>query len=563
MYSDKPTVRILTALLAAHGVRRVVVCAGSRNAPLVHTLCSCPDLECLPAVDERSACFEAAGLVQASGEPAAVCVTSGSALLDAAPAVCEAYYQELPLVLISADRPSAWIDQRDGQTMRPRGALGNVVRCQVNLHETGDAAHCERLVNEALLAARGPVPGPVHINVPLDEPLFGCTAPDLPRVRVMARENAAFLRLSAAAEAELEAAERILVAVGQMPPDPEVRALLAACAEGGMVVSAEHLANAASRSDAGIVTLTDMILATADADTQELLAPDLVVTVGGHMVGKRLKLFLRGRDGVSHWHVGAGAELPDVFRHLTRHVQTDAADFLRRLAGLARRRRGGAPSAFRRTWLGRQDAIRALLEGPLLREEAGFSDLAVMGAFLRSLPAGRALHLGNSMPVRNAQCFGLPEDTRVYGNRGVNGIDGSLSAALGNALACGRTLYCLIGDLSFFYDGNALWRDSLPAGLRVLLFNNGGGNIFRSLPGLDSPHRDAIAGSNSLSAAGRCRDHGLEYHAARSMPEALAGIRALHDAAGPCLLEVFTDPDVCVAALRHLTRSLAARMPRP
>ncbi len=561
MYSDKLTARTLTALLAAHGVRRVVVCAGSRNAPLVHTLCSCPELECLPAVDERSACFEACGLAQASGEPAAVCVTSGSAMLDAAPAVCEAYYQELPLVLITADRPDAWIDQRDGQTMRQPGALAGIVRCQVSLPENNDAAFCQRLINMALLACRGPVPGPVHINVPLDEPLFGASEPALPRVHVMAREERAHLELSAEALAELEAAGRILIVAGQLPPDPEVRALLDACADSGMVVSAEHLANAASRSSTGIVTLTDMLLGTVCGEMLAHFAPDLVITVGGQMVGKRLKLFLRGLEDLRHWHVGAGEELPDVFRHLTRHVRTNAADFLRLLVTVAKRRKDGGASVFQKAWLGSQDRMRGMLRGPLFDTLTGFSDLSVMAAFLRSLPSGRALHLANSMPVRNAQCFSLPEDTLVYGNRGVNGIDGSLSAALGNALVCGRPLYCCIGDLSFFYDANALWRDSLPASLRILLFNNGGGCIFRSLPGLDSPHRAIIAGSNTLSAASRCRDHGIAYQAARDMAGARAGIAALHNARGPALLEVFTDPDVCVSALHGLTRTLAACMP--
>ena len=188
MYSEKKSVLQLVSLLVAHKIRRAIVCAGSRSSPLAQTLAACPNIETYPCVDERSGAFEAIGLMQATGEPVAICVTSGSALMDASPAVAEACYQELPLVVLSADRPAAWIDQRDGQTMRQAGALQNMVRCSVDLPgQDGpeEEWHRNRLINMALAAARGPVPGPVHINVPLTEPLFAFTARELPKERVL------------------------------------------------------------------------------------------------------------------------------------------------------------------------------------------------------------------------------------------------------------------------------------------------------------------------------------------------------------------------------------------
>ncbi len=559
MYSDKIQVRQVVAALRAHGIRRAVLCAGSRNAPLNHSVASCPDFSCHPGIDERSACFEALGMAQVTGEPVAVCVTSGSALLNAAPAVCEAFYQEVPLVLVSADRPGAWIEQRDGQTMRQFGALAACVRHQISVPETGDAAHAERMLNEALLACRDPVPGPVHINLPLEEPLFSFTAPQLPHIRLIHRENKYRLSLSDDTLQELAKARKILLVAGQMPPDGAMPALVRTCAEKGLVVAAEHLSNltAAPDSHPGVISLADLILATADDSARTALAPDLVITVGGHIVSKRLKAFLRSLPSLCHWHTGAGPELPDLFRCLTRHVQTNARDFLHLLAGLSDLGAHSDP-AFLSAWTGAHTRLAGLVNGPLPFMCAGFSDITVMAALIHSLPEGCGLHLANSTPVRNAQYFKLPPGTCVFCNRGVNGIEGTLSTALGNARVLDAPVYCCIGDLSFHYDKNALWRDDLPHNLRIVLFNNGGGSIFRSLPGLDSPFRDRfIAGHNTMDARALSHDAGLEYMAAHNLNDLEAGLHNLHRARGPALLEVFTDSDLCASGVKTLIRALA------
>ena len=221
MYSENKSVLQLVSLLVAHRVRRAIVCAGSRSSPIAQSLAACPDIETFPCVDERSAAFEALGIMQVTGEPVAMCVTSGSALMDASPAVAEAYYQELPLILISADRPMAWIDQKDGQTMRQANALERVVRCEVNLPSQDGPEedwHRNRLINEALLKATGPVPGPVHINVPLAEPLFGFGATELPlerSVRVVRPEGFA---LPDELAGKWQESRRVLIVCGQMRP---------------------------------------------------------------------------------------------------------------------------------------------------------------------------------------------------------------------------------------------------------------------------------------------------------------------------------------------------------
>ncbi|WP_349832911.1 2-succinyl-5-enolpyruvyl-6-hydroxy-3-cyclohexene-1-carboxylic-acid synthase, partial [Bacteroides fragilis] len=190
MYSDKKNILQLVALLRAHGVTKVVLCPGSRNAPIVHTLAGHPDFTCYSVTDERSAGFFAIGLALQGGTPAAVCCTSGTALLNLHPAIAEAYYQKVSLVVISADRPAAWINQMDGQTLPQPGVFRSLVKKSVDLpeiHTDEDEWYCNRLLNEALLELNHHGKGPVHINVPVSEPLFQFTAESLPEVRVITR----------------------------------------------------------------------------------------------------------------------------------------------------------------------------------------------------------------------------------------------------------------------------------------------------------------------------------------------------------------------------------------
>ncbi len=556
MYSDNALVREVVALAQAHSIRHAIVCAGSRNAPLAHSFAACPGIEAVECVDERSAAFEALGLAEALQEPVIVCVTSGSAMLDASPAIAEALYQEIPLILISADRPSCWIDQRDGQTMHQAYALKDFVRCSVQLPESGNIDHANRLINMAYLAAKGPVPGPVHINVPIDEPFFSCTTPELPDPRVLHVERASSCELGADACDELLSARKILIAAGQMPADADTAVLLERLAKAGVVVVAEHLANLPPRS--GAVSLADAALAVLDDDEKQKLAPDLVITIGGHIVSKRFKRFIRSLGSCSHWHTGLDEKAaPDVFLHLTRLVRAGTKPLLSALEKVLAGREVPLDGSFFSAWHKAQESLESKVQAYFADEALPFSDLVCMAHFFNTVPEGSYLHLANSSPVRNAQFFQLPENTHVFCNRGVNGIDGSLSAALGNARASKRPVFCLIGDLSFFYDSNALWRQSLPGNLHILLFNNGGGNIFRTLPGLDSPYRDTfIAGRNAFSAFDQARQAGLAYASAQNAAELDRELPGFVSGQKASLLEVFTNAETCARAQKDLLSAI-------
>ena len=497
MYCNKENVNILTALLVAHGVRHAVVCPGSRNSAIVHNFNECPFIQCYPVTDERSAGFYAMGMAQALKQPVVVCVTSGTALLNLAPAIAEAFYQHIPLVAISADRPQQWIDQLDGQTLPQSDALRRFVKKAVSLPEPHDAEekwYCNRLVNEALLAAmRG---GPVHINVPITEPLFEYSVDELPAERKIAYAAADMspATLSHVTRMFLSATRPMLISGQPMNP------------------------------------LLDEAVSIVGDD--EEYVPDFVLYIGGSIVSKRLKRFLR--KAKETWVVNNTGEIADTFMNLTHVFQGDGeavADHIRFMMVME-------PHPFIQKW----DDLLARIRLQAESYEPAYSELAAVKYFEHYV-GDAEVHYANSSAIRLANSFAQHP---VWCNRGVNGIEGSLSTAAGFSCVTDKRVYCVIGDLSFFYDQNALWNQNLQGNFRILLLNNGCGGIFNMLPGLEqSPARDQyVAAAHHTSAEGICQQNDIVYISASDMPQLHAGIDTLLNIESdrPVLLEVFTDP---------------------
>lgn len=558
MYSDKDNILQLVALIRAHRIKNVVVCPGSRNAPIVHTLVSCPDFQCHSVTDERSAGFFALGLAQKSGFPAAVCCTSGTALLNLHSAVAEAFYQKIPLLVISADRPAGWIGQMDGQTLPQPGVFGSLVRKSVTLPEPSDEEekwYCNRLINEALLEMEHRGCGPVHINVPVSEPLFQYTVQELPEVREIQRYSVSRIRQLFRRYRNTE--QKVMLVIGQQEVAFVDDDVLDGLAEKNIVVLAEHLAN--EQYD-GIITNFDEILYARPDDAD--LAPDLVITVGGHIVSKRLKQFLRKVHPAQHWHVSPDGEVADTFRCLTAVIEAYTDEiFMACRDGVEL---PGSCKEFREYW---NKSSAEVKEKAKKFTKFAFSDLGVMKAFLKKMPAWSVLHLANSSAVRNAQLFPLPENTRVCCNRGTSGIDGSLSTAVGFAAGMDdeeeeenrRLNFLVIGDLSFFYDMSGLWNSYVNPYLRILLINNGGGELFRLLPGLKDAKDSLmyVAGTHQTNAEGIASSLGVTYLKARSneeLKEALVQFTSKKSL--PMLLEVMTDKEASADVFRAYYHNL-------
>lgn len=510
MLSSNPLITETLALLLRHGIHDIVLCPGSRNAGIVHSICRVPDFRTYTATDERSAGFMAIGLADALRDTAdrgvAVVVTSGSALANLYPAACEAFYRHVPVAFVSADRPAAWIGQMDGQTMPQAGALGAMTMMNVSL-PGHDLWHANRLLNEALLCCTARRPqGPVHINIPIEEPIYDFTTPRLPEARAirLCRDIGECFALPGggaenSSETSVDEHGRIpqLIVCGQLRPEEVPAELLS-----GMqpphcpAIVAENLSNLPPQ----LYTHADRV------DWQRLPEVYRLVTVGGHIICKELKQHFRQHRPTEHWHVSEDGRVADLFRCQTVAVQASARDFFLAMAEQGRQTREAFPC------LPCKDTLPADRRIELLQD------------FFARLPEGSAVHLANSSSVRLAQVamerwldsagrssLAVPS---ILCNRGINGIEGSLSAAVGYAMGRPETpTYIITGDLSFFYDRNALWTSPLPPNLHILLLNDGGGSIFDTMPlppGYPDSRR-AITGTHHLQAEHTALLHGLLY----------------------------------------------------
>ena len=547
MYSDKENINILTSLLVSYGVRHIVVCPGSRNAPLVHNFDVSPDITTHAVTDERSAAFFALGLRLRLRQPVAVCVTSGSALLNTMPGAAEATYQHEGIIIISADRPQAWIGQLDGQTMPQHGALGTFASPSVSLpepHNDTERWLCRRLICEAMIANTCPPFPSVHINVPVSEPLFGFSTPCLPEIPPVGIADLDDQNGRETLRRILKGKRRLMVISGQTYDDTAAGFLMDKAS--GCVFVAEWL------SPYGRVRHIDEILRTTCAEELDNMRPDCIVYIGGHTVSKRLRHYMRSLDSRTMFiTVSDDGMLHDVSQHTTLVVKATAGDFMRMICNGAI-----CPDAdmdFVRRWhdMDNMAARRISASCP------PYSQMLAIRRLEENIDNSKDIVCyANSLSVRAGMMYA---SAYRYCNRGLNGIEGTLSMAAGMAagakeegmtagnMTAAQNVYCVIGDLSFFYDNNALWIQELAGNLRIMLINNQRGAIFGMLPGLDrSPaHKPLIAAGHNATAEGICSQYGMEYYRATDTPSLEEGIRLLtsgvHDR--PVVLEVLTDAD--------------------
>lgn len=568
---ENPVISELIALLQAHGVRDVVLCPGSRNAPLVHALShQLAGATCHSIIDERSAGFYALGLALATHQAVVVCCTSGTAVANLHPAVAEAYYQGVPLIVLSADRPERWIGQWAGQTLPQPGLFGSLVRKAVHLpepHTEEERWYCNRLINEALLAALAPLPGPVQINVPISDPgvslLLPTSAKHTPESsdrRAIGMQPGRCIRqhfpYSVDAQAvepllgRLATFERKMILVGQ-----ETWSAATSTGESFPQSLQEQflcIGESLSNSPVTICSL-DALLASLSEEDRRALQPDLLITLGGHIVSNKMKQYLRTYPPRETWHLSPDPMVVDLFCSLTELITAPVGPFLETLAqGLA----GSASSPYALHWRERIDR----LPSPTPR----YSSLALVGSLLSHLPEEPCvLHLANSSSVRYAELFRKPRRLLTLCNRGTSGIEGSLSTALGFARQRAEERhFIVIGDLSFFYDLNALGLPEVGSNVRVLLLNNQRGSIFQSLPTLemDCLSQRYITAEHQLRAQGWAESCGWEYLSVREaskLEETMAYF--VGPAERPRLLEAFVSSEDEIAELQTYFKQLQSR----
>ncbi len=529
--------RLLARVLKEHHCEHLVVAPGSRNAPLIYA-CSAEGFKTYSIPDERAAAFTALGMALEDGKPAAVICTSGSAAANFLPAVTEAYYQKVPLVVITADRPLEWVGQGAGQTIQQEGIYGKHILGEANLlrDPQDDLArqYNLRISQEALLNL---YKGPVHINVPFDEPLYNEYDGPKEHFRII-RRPATQRQLNDQDFNDLrcrfEAAERPMILVGQMSPNPHLEKALAQLMEKRpFLLLSETLSNL--NHIEGIHSIDRMVNTLKDEE-KDLLRPDLLISLGGEIVSKMIKAYLRGSDNFEHWHFTEDEVFKDTFHKLSLNLDCDAAWFFQQL--------NDSTTAKDNPWVKEVlelEARKRILHQDYLKR-VSFSDLGVYRDLIQYLPPQTVLHCANSAGIRYAQLFDHREDVRHYANRGTSGIDGSTSTAIGHALCTNDQVVLITGDVAFQYDNAAFWNDRLPDNLKVIVLNNKGGNIFRIIKG-----PDRIEGferfqetQHQLDLSNVAAIYGIPHQVVEQQSELAETIQGLFENPGISILEIKT-----------------------
>ena len=535
--------QFIIQLCKVKGLKHVVISPGSRNAPLTIGFTNKNFFRCYSVVDERSAGFFALGIAQQTSEPVAVVCTSGSALLNYYPAVAEAYYSGLPLVVISADRPQHLINIGDGQTIIQPHAFGKHVLFEANLkpptktlfNSTQFARDkAQKLINKALDTASRMM-GPVHINVPFEEPLYD-TVPEPLSLNISFKKDikTAYFYLSPSFQKTWQNAKRKLVLVGVNPPNSLDSAVIDQLANDPSVIVLTETTSNLHHSN--FFPFIDQLIAPLNEEGYEALQPDLLLTFGGLIISKKIKAFLRAYNPKHHWHVDP-YKANDTYFCLNKHFKINPNDFFRQLFKNTPSNKSSYFDFWNRVKLQRKKAHNNYLKS------MPFTDFKAFELISHAIPQNFVVQSGNSSAIRYLQLFEFHPSISLYCNRGTSGIDGSTSTAVGASIVSKEPTLLITGDLSFFYDINGLWNKYIPSNFRIIVINNSGGGIFRILPGNDNSElfETYFETKHNRNAKALATDFGFAYSSANSEQTlALTLAEFFKSSSSPKLLEIFT-----------------------
>ena len=539
MNSDKKAVQDLVSLFEKKGIKHVIITPGSRNAPFSISFHENESFETISIVDERSAAFFALGIAQQSKMPVAIICTSGTAALNYAPAIAEAYYQEVPLLVITADRPMEWVDQGEGQTIDQDGLYQNYVRGSFNIiQDLGDKDlewYNARLINEAIDLSQFPIPGPVHLNFPLRESLYK-TVDTRSDVKTIERVySTPFLEDSILNELgnQIAAKKKVMVLVGQFSHNND---LIESLERFSKLENVVFLTESHSGLDNdGFIGCIDRLIMTMSEEQLSAFRPELLITIGTNIISRKIKALLRNEE-VEHWHVAEDGQVLDTFQRLTKVIPVNGLKFFTSVLPFV-----NEVSSDYRAWSLALNQVKKKA-GDAYIEESSFADLQAIHTVLQAIPTASDVQMGNSSIVRYIQLFDRPSGVQFYGNRGVSGIDGCTSTAAGAAFYTRRLTTLISGDISFFYDINGLWNDHIGSNLKLIIINNGGGGIFRIIegPSTTSALEKYFETAHQRTCEPVAAMYRMPYFKASSKSEVLESMKQLYAHQGCAILEIFT-----------------------
>lgn len=568
IYPKIPLAQTVIQLCKAKGIKHIIISPGSRNAPLTIGFTNDSCFNCYSIVDERCAAFFALGIAQQLREPTVLVCTSGSALLNYYPAISEAYYSDIPLVILSADRPKHLVGIGDGQTINQKNVFKNHILYSANLKlnikdennspdqyelpiiknledklerflgiqkdiQTRNEQEINTAINLAFLKN-----GPVHINIPFDEPLYE-TVNELnvsPKVIEVATNPTQVddYAISDCLEHWNVAAKKMILVGVNTPNSIEQKYLDELVKDDSVIVFTETTSNIHHNS---FFPSIDQIIAPLTEAQQKELQPDILITFGGLIVSKKIKTLLRKNKPKQHWHIDT-KKANDTFFCLTKHIEATPNQFLEIFLSKITHH---VKSNYLSSWTALKQ-LRLQKHKDYLKV-IPFSDFTVFDLVLKSIPNNTGLQVSNSSAIRYTQLFALNKTIEIFCNRGTSGIDGSTSTAIGSAVANRKQTTFITGDLSFFYDSNALWNNYIPNDFRIIVINNRGGGIFRILPGhKNTENFDTYFETNhNLTAEHLSEMYGFDYKTALNTTELQDALKSFYKQdKQPKLLEVFT-----------------------
>ena len=536
-FSSKILSQTITKLCLDNGIDHIVISPGSRNAALTIGFTGTTSFTNFSIVDERCAAFFALGLAQQLQRPVALVCTSGSALLNYYPAIAEAYYSDIPLVVLSADRPAHLLEIGDGQTIKQENVFANHILYSGACTEGEEfQKYNEDQIHTALSIAISQS-GPVHLNLPFSEPLYDIvTTPSVfpenhPTVVTKHTDNQELISEIAS---HWNSSSKKMILTGVLPPNSLEANIISQLAEdSSVVVLTETTSNV---HHPNFFPAIDQLIAPLDATDFKALQPELLITFGGMVVSKKIKKFLREYPPKVHYHIDAKKAF-DTYFCLTKHVRCSPNHFFKEFLSLTQK----TISTYQQDWLRVKN--QRLQKHELYLKEIPFSDFLVFSQLFKALPNNIQLQLSNSSTIRYGQLFEMNPSHAIFCNRGTSGIDGSTSTAIGAAHVCKTPTVFITGDLSFFYDSNALWNQYITSNFKIIIINNSGGGIFRILPDAKQvPSFDTFFETKHQLTASQLSDmHGFDYQSANDMSSLKAQLAVFFENSNsPKVLEIFT-----------------------
>ncbi len=559
--TDKINIQRLSFLFARKGVNHVVMSPGSRNTPLIVAFNREQRIRKDIIVDERSAAYYALGIAQRTKSPVALICTSGTALLNYSPAVAEAYYQNIPLIVVSADRPEAWVDQDDSQVIRQRGVLDNHIKkfFQINIEQTDkESVWClNRTLNEAVNIATAGRKGPVHINMPISEPLFNEADNIEDDTRIIQSISPIDYDMSCFDQFfELLHDKKVMVIASINDYNKALgEALSELSNHPNFVILSESVANIPFYENDNIVRCIDRTLSCRSKDHKDDYMPDIIITFGGPVISKLLKQTIKEVDSIDHWAVTVDDVAPDTYTHLKYHFKISPSQWFHALQSYIKNK-PLSDCGYARLWSNANSIGRQLHKQ--FTDTVDWSDLKAMDIVSRYIPKGSNLQLSNGTSIRYRQLFDNINTVAEYCNRGTSGIDGSLSTAAGSASVFDGITTLIIGDLSFLYDVNGLWNRNLSLRLKIIILNNGGGGIFRFMKGPSSLPEltPCIETPQNIDIESVAKAYGIDYYKASDAMELTDVISRFYENQGCAILNIITPKETNGEILRDYFKYL-------